>query len=625
MAQYKDLMNTIRGLGREEQINKNEELEMALKNFGISDSLIEKVKSVITAEASEEITEETLGEKTIDPVGQEDADVNNDGKVDGTDKYLKKRRAAIAKAMKKEEVEQVDELSKGTMGRYINKAKDSIDTNSWRQGHKEGSKMNPSGRLEKKLTKRHKGIETAVKKLTREEAEQIDEISGKTLASYSTKVANYGPMKDAKTREKHEKGVYTAYKKMKAKDVKVPATMEEVEQIDEKSDPTNPSLWAQAKSLAKQKFDVYPSAYANGWAAKWYKAKGGGWKTAVSEEFELHAERAEGGRKKLGDFATKEQAAAHVEKLEDSGKFPEGHDAVLTHKKTGEKHVYTDDWEKMHEGLMDAIKKVKKSVTDFNKTDLAAQIRKNKSTKGVKLTTESPMGGVAKGSLEGDKHMCATKVFHKEWKEGTTIKTMHADPDEYGLIEWYDVLFDHGIERVMTEDMKILAQESHMNHKKKVTSEEVEELDELSKDTYRSYKYNAMMSDPKDMKQYKNRSKGIETADKKLEQKKEEFELEEGRRGRPPKEGSAAWHAQQQGDQEDEPDQHIINQVKKAADSTESPYHITYKDGSKHPLHHTDAKKVLNRYMASKPAEKEKHQDHIALSHKHMSTFASGA
>jgi len=25
---------------------------------------------------------------------------------------------------------------------------------------------------------------------------------------------------------------------------------------------------------------VYPSAYANGWAAKNYKAKGGGWKTA---------------------------------------------------------------------------------------------------------------------------------------------------------------------------------------------------------------------------------------------------------------------------------------------------------------------------------------------------------
>jgi hypothetical protein len=37
-------------------------------------------------------------------------------------------------------------------------------------------------------------------------------------------------------------------------------------------------LWSRAKSLAKKKFKVYPSAYANGWAAKWYKKHGGGWK-----------------------------------------------------------------------------------------------------------------------------------------------------------------------------------------------------------------------------------------------------------------------------------------------------------------------------------------------------------
>lgn len=51
------------------------------------------------------------------------------------------------------------------------------------------------------------------------------------------------------------------------------------EYLEEKNAPTNPSLWSKAKSLAKQKFDVYPSAYANGWAAKWYKSKGGGWKS----------------------------------------------------------------------------------------------------------------------------------------------------------------------------------------------------------------------------------------------------------------------------------------------------------------------------------------------------------
>jgi hypothetical protein len=50
-------------------------------------------------------------------------------------------------------------------------------------------------------------------------------------------------------------------------------------QIDEsKNCPTSPSKWAASKAAAKAKFDVYPSAYANGWAAKNYKAKGGRWK-----------------------------------------------------------------------------------------------------------------------------------------------------------------------------------------------------------------------------------------------------------------------------------------------------------------------------------------------------------
>ncbi len=41
--------------------------------------------------------------------------------------------------------------------------------------------------------------------------------------------------------------------------------------------PSNPALWSRAKSAAKKKFDVYPSAYANAWASKWYKSKGGSW------------------------------------------------------------------------------------------------------------------------------------------------------------------------------------------------------------------------------------------------------------------------------------------------------------------------------------------------------------
>ena len=43
----------------------------------------------------------SMGESKMDPVGQEDGDINNDGKKDGTDKYLMNRRKAIGKAIAK--------------------------------------------------------------------------------------------------------------------------------------------------------------------------------------------------------------------------------------------------------------------------------------------------------------------------------------------------------------------------------------------------------------------------------------------------------------------------------------------------------------------------------------------
>lgn len=49
-----------------------------------------------------------------------------------------------------------------------------------------------------------------------------------------------------------------------------------------KPKPTKPDLWSQVKSEAKKKFDVYPSAYANLWASKKYKERGGGWKMSSS-------------------------------------------------------------------------------------------------------------------------------------------------------------------------------------------------------------------------------------------------------------------------------------------------------------------------------------------------------
>ena len=68
----------------------------------------------------------------------------------------------------------------------------------------------------------------------------------------------------------------------------------------EKNCPTDPGKWSASKSAAKSKFDVYPSAYANGWAAKNYKGKGGGWKKCNEGEANALCEDCWDGYKAVG-------------------------------------------------------------------------------------------------------------------------------------------------------------------------------------------------------------------------------------------------------------------------------------------------------------------------------------
>ena len=253
----------------------------------ISLDFMNAIKGVLEAKA--------VNKHGHDVVGKEDDDIDNDGDSDKSDKYLHNRRKAIGKAMmKKEEAEQIDEistklaldymdkasdarghknmstakqdkryksvalahkkiagrgvtvptneeaeeldeLSKPTIGRYINKAKNSIDLTAWRQGYKEAGAGSPSKQMEKKLSKRHKGIETAVKKLTSEESEQIDELSTNAVISYRSK-AGLDTSKDRSGGRKLALDKWSG--KAKVPSGKYTTQVEESEQIDELSKKT---------------------------------------------------------------------------------------------------------------------------------------------------------------------------------------------------------------------------------------------------------------------------------------------------------------------------------------------------------------------------------------------------
>ena len=62
-------------------------------------------------------------------------------------------------------------------------------------------------------------------------------------------------------------------------------------------------------------------------------------------------------------------------------------------------------------------------------------------------------------------HLCAKNVVHEEWGEGQPVHGMHAMPDVDGNIAWYDVMFEHGIEKgVSINELKVTASEMHHNH-----------------------------------------------------------------------------------------------------------------------------------------------------------------
>ena len=61
----------------------------------------------------------------------------------------------------------------------------------------------------------------------------------------------------------------------------------ELEILLEKNVPNDPSLWSSCKDWAKSRYDVWPSAYACGAAAKRYKSKGGTWRKSKKRSRKL--------------------------------------------------------------------------------------------------------------------------------------------------------------------------------------------------------------------------------------------------------------------------------------------------------------------------------------------------
>lgn len=518
----------------------------------LSKSLLDAVRNVM---------EKKTNKHGHDAVGQEDSDINNDGKTDKTDSYLHNRRKAIAKTMKKEEVEQIDELSIDTMRSYKQKAKADPAF--------EKRKGKVSSARKAIMAKRTSGMATADKKISdasKKEwnehksvqeavAKHLKDNAGKILAKHGFKKAVGNEKRDIFTKNDNEAGVVhtvTVHKTDKPYSPQHISSYSSTTGWQSSDDrhhadrhmPRDYHKMAdveQHKAAAEADFDnhikaqhAYHHKHGLEEAVKASKTPMINEALDAADRFKHHHENAKNLLKSIGEHLKQNHEAAQKFKDHRGNKGPTwGHVGSMEH--------YAQQLSNIHDQLA-----------------RTGEYAMNESLK------EAKVAGVAAGSMADDGHLCATKVFHKEWAEGTTVHSQHAEPDANGEIAWYDVMFEHGIEKMVpTSDMDILMSETHERHGKRKMSEE-SDLDEA--------------------------------------------------RGRPRKN---PLPANQQTD-EPEPRQHIMQQLQRAKLSMHGAAPVKFKDGTTHDIAGKHAAHLLGKYSDMKPFEKEAFQKKIGQSHDNL-------
>jgi hypothetical protein len=496
-------------------------------------------------EATRNVMEKKTNKHGHDAVGHEDEDINNDGENDSTDKYLHNRRKAIASSMKKEEVEEIEELSKDKLTDYRAAAKKQGTgiQNKMKMG---GGDWSKDGSDTKTLSKRMAGYKMAgrktnpdlaasvgkgVKVPANEEVEAIVELSKKTLASYVKGAANHRAKLGAQinTLDNARRAVADAQGVL--------------------DDPSHANAMADQIRKKTRKLDDkdYNRKYGTHLALK---------KLAKEEVEEVEViDEALDAAARYGQ---------HHVAIKELMKSIDHH--VRNHKDDALKHKDYRGKKGVHWGHVGDLAQVHSQLADIH--DRLAQQGEYKKSMAESIE-EAKVDGVAAGSMDDNGHLCATKVFHKEWAEGTPIFSQHAEPDADGNIAWYDVMFEHGIEKgVSIEDLDVLMSESHERHGKRKMKEDINNLARA-----------ALAS------------------------------LEEAR-GRPRKNPLPANQSD-----EPEPRQHIMQQLQRAKLSMRGGEHVTFKDGTKHHVSGQHAEKILAKYSAMKPAGKEDFQKKIHASH----------
>jgi len=172
---------------------------------------------------------DSKGEKgKLDPVGKEDSDVNNDGKVDKTDSYLKNRREKIGKAIAKEEFigEVKDEMDDDKKTLDVMKGKNKVVLNP-----KLGEQIKYASQYFYEMGLNENGVEIL-----------IEELGLENFVDYVSDIVEQSLITEARSARRYK------YKTGETKETRIAAAKAAIEK---KSSPTRKTSVTKAKSEQK--------------------------------------------------------------------------------------------------------------------------------------------------------------------------------------------------------------------------------------------------------------------------------------------------------------------------------------------------------------------------------------
>jgi hypothetical protein len=304
----------------------------------------------------------------------------------------------------------------------------------------------------------------ALKKMNsvKEGTEQVTEVSKNTLKSYAGKAADsYGhnqfSARVSKTPAEKEAAKKTATKRFVGLSRAERKMSEGVDQLQEMD--------------ATDRFKDYHNE-----TAKLIK----GIHSALSDHYTRNEKSAHWGH--VGDIRhVHDQLRDIHDRLHEQGEY-----AKAAQKRLGEETEQLDEYYTVHPHNENGKARVIGSPTKFMGSAISKTLEHTK--KGIPVTVhyKDHLGSVdsvtikpgehVKKAIDGLKtqrtneqaeHYCAKHVYSELFGEGEVLHGDHAEPNESGHVEWYNVQFEHGVEKVFTEDIEIMMAEYHANHNRK--------------------------------------------------------------------------------------------------------------------------------------------------------------